>query len=89
MKEKTGIIQNNDYSRSSTTAGSEWLDDNDSEAVKEAREALKNRFKKSNTQKPSSTNIQQEPTKTPTATGGKEMRNWMGVSDKVSAKQME
>ena len=59
--------------------------------MKEAREALKNRFSKSQTQgarRMTQTDASSSPTKANTSSG-KEMRSWVGVSDKVSAKTME
>jgi hypothetical protein len=47
------------------------------------KEILKNKFKKSPTSKPKS----EDPAKAQAE--GKVMRNWMGVSDKISKKDME
>jgi hypothetical protein len=54
--------------------------------VKDAREALKHKFDRSRTQRGSKkdvTNLEG------TAPEGKELRNWVGVSDKISKKDME
>jgi signal recognition particle receptor subunit alpha len=57
--------------------------------VKEARNALKDKFRHSQTARGSS-GAEVHGINTPSnAKEGKEMRNWVGVSDKISKRDME
>ncbi len=60
-------------------------EDETDKSVIEARAALKNKFKRSHTDKKSQI---QEP-KSTQPTEGKELRNWVSINDKVSKKDME
>jgi hypothetical protein len=69
-------------------------DDEDNEEenakVRDAREALKNRFSKKPTSGKGTSTSTKNDTPSDTTTGnGKEMRTWVSVSDKISKKDME
>lgn len=96
-KAKSKDTTNGDnFGRSQTMAGGRNSDDRVEEektaAVSAAREALKNRFKAPSGNKSGNKNsnlLHSNTTLDSQTSGGKEMRNWVGVSDKITKKDLD
>lgn len=91
---QAAALTSNPIQRSATTwtnGNSQLIDDDDEEEskVKDAREALKNRFSRKPTSGKKDTNTNQQIDTTGGSPEGKEMRTWVGISNKITKKDME